>query len=290
MATICAICLRNKKPKFKTGRLTICTRCVTLLNETALSARDAVERLRLDLLANVIHKHGPSEGAAGWVDRKLPGFIDEWCSDPEKKGVPIKVVRAYRRKLVCLDRRYLDYPSDWRMLSYRHRHRDKYTCNLCRQRDETCRKLQSHHIVFRSRSGTNYAANIVVLCLKCHQKQHPSHLISDLGGEPRGFDVDPSGALDESEGGGEVPPRPAPPSLWIPERPTMSPLRSPEAHTARAIESPSPVVTQVTQAPIAPACLPQPTLSPPAESPVGDNSAVFWVLVIVGLIVFLVLV
>ena len=286
----CAICLRDKKPKFKTSRLTICTRCVTLLNETTLSAREAVERLRVDLLANVIHRHGPSDGAEGWVARRFPGILDAWCQDPGRMGVPIKVVRAYRRKLVCLDRRYLDYPADWRMLSYRHRHRDKYTCNLCRKRDETCRVLQSHHIVFRSRSGTNYAANIVVLCLNCHQKQHPCHPISDLGGEPRGSDVDPSGAMDEGEGDGEVQPPPAPPSLWIPEHPTMTPLRTPEVPTAQAIESPSPAVMQSTQAPVAPAYLSSPPLTPPVEAPVGDNAAVFWVLVILGLIVFLVLI
>lgn len=284
----CAICLRDKKPKFKTSRLTICTRCVTLLNETALSAREAMDRLRLDLLASVIHKHGPGDRVSAWVDRKFLGILDEWCKDPERMGVAIKVIRAYRRKLVCLDRRYLDYPADWRMLSYRHKHRAKYTCNLCHKRDETCRDLQSHHIVFRSRSGTNYADNIVVLCIGCHQKQHPDHPISDLGGEPRGFDVDAGGALGDADE--ELPQQYVPPSLWIPERPTMTPLPAPQIQPERATRSPL-VIEQHAPAPVPRPLPPQPTASQPVrEEPVGDNAAVFWVLVILGLIVFLFLI
>jgi len=218
----CVICLRDKPVRFKTSRLTICTRCVNLLNKTDLTPRVATERLRQELRANVVHKHGDNGGVDDWVSRKFPNFLDEWCKDPEKLGVPIKVIRAYRRQLLCLDRRFLDYPKDWRMRAYRHKHRDEYTCNVCGKRDESCRDLQAHHIIFRSRSGTNYAANIVVLCFDHHQAQHPDHVISVMGGEGPGFDQDDSseGFTSEVETETFVP---APRSLWIPEVPTMPP-------------------------------------------------------------------
>lgn len=219
----CAICLRKNKPKFKTPRITICTRCVNLLNATDLSPRQATELLRQKLLANVVHKHGDDGNAGRWVNRRFPGILDEWCKDPERKGVPIKVVRAYRRELVCLDRSYLDYPSDWLMLAYRHKHRDGYACNVCGLHDEGG-GLQAHHIVFRSRSGTNYASNIVVLCLKHHQAQHPDHDISAAGGEGPGVYANgPTPSSEDVECQGVI----APPSLWIPEAPTMPPRHAP---------------------------------------------------------------
>ena len=218
----CAICLRVQTPRFKTPRLTICTRCVNLLNKTPLSPREAEELLRQKLRADVVHKHGDNGGVDDWVSRKFPGILDEWCQDPDHKGVPLKVIRAYRRQLVCLDRRFLDYPKDWRMRAYRHKHRDGYACNICGKRDESCGDLQAHHIIFRSRSGTNYAANIVVLCFEHHQAQHPDHVISVMGGEGPGSDPD-----DFSEGHTQEemaePIFPAPPSLWIPDTPTMPP-------------------------------------------------------------------
>lgn len=218
----CAICLRDKTPRFKTPRLTICTRCVNLLNNTHLSPRDADELLRQKLRADVVHRHGDDGGVDDWVSRRFPAILDEWCKDPERKGVPLKVIRAYRRQLVCIDRRFLDYPKDWRMRAYRHKHRDDYACNVCGKRDESCGDLQAHHIIFRSRSGTNYAANIVVLCFDHHQAQHPDHVISVMGGEGPGFDRDDSSDDHAPEWMAE-PLIPAPPSLWIPETPTIPP-------------------------------------------------------------------
>ena len=218
----CSICLRDKRPKFKTSRLTVCTRCVNLLNSTSISPRSAESQLKQKLRADVVHRHGDDGGVDAWVNRRFPDILDDWCRDPERMGVPIKVIRAYRRQLICLDRRFLDYPNDWRMRAYRHKHRDDYTCNVCGKRYESCGDLQAHHIIFRSRSGTNYAANIVVLCLEHHQAQHPNLVISVLGGEGPGSDQD-----DSSEGpaGEEITesPIPAPPSLWIPQTPTMQP-------------------------------------------------------------------
>ncbi len=218
----CAICLRHKSVRFKTSRVAICTRCVNLLNKTDLTPRAATERLRQELRANVVHKHGDNGGVDDWVSRKFPNILDEWCKDPEKLGVPIKVIRAYRRQILCLDRRFLDYPKDWRMRAYRHKHRDAYTCNVCGKRDESCRDLQAHHIIFRSRGGTNYAANIVILCFEHHQAQHPDHVISAMGGEGAGFDEDES--IEPMEVDDWAPPDlHAPPSLWVPETPTMPP-------------------------------------------------------------------
>jgi len=49
--------------------------------------------------------------------------------------------------------------------------RDNYKCQHClgHNRDD---KLQVHHIVYKSKGGTNKASNLVTLCKTCHGKHH----------------------------------------------------------------------------------------------------------------------
>ena len=51
--------------------------------------------------------------------------------------------------------------------------RDNYTCQNC---GEKTGKLEVHHILFRSKGGSNRMDNLVVLCQDCHKKIHTGKL------------------------------------------------------------------------------------------------------------------
>lgn len=53
-------------------------------------------------------------------------------------------------------------------------HRDNYTCQCCGKRHI---RLEVHHIVFRSMSGTDDEHNLITLCEKCHKLVHDGILI-----------------------------------------------------------------------------------------------------------------
>ena len=48
-------------------------------------------------------------------------------------------------------------------------HRDGYQCQKCKTKKE---KMHVHHIVFRSKGGTNAPNNLIALCSDCHKKLH----------------------------------------------------------------------------------------------------------------------
>ena len=47
--------------------------------------------------------------------------------------------------------------------------RDKYTCQICKAKNT---RLEVHHIVYRSKGGTDDLDNLVTLCEDCHKKIH----------------------------------------------------------------------------------------------------------------------
>ena len=61
--------------------------------------------------------------------------------------------------------------------------RDKYTCQCCGKRN--CR-VEAHHIVFRSKGGSNDLENYVTLCEDCHKAVHSGEIDLKLKGKRRG--------------------------------------------------------------------------------------------------------
>ena len=55
-------------------------------------------------------------------------------------------------------------------------HRDKYTCQCCGKKN--C-KLEVHHIIFKSRGGTNDEENLITLCKECHDGVHAGTIVLD---------------------------------------------------------------------------------------------------------------
>lgn len=60
--------------------------------------------------------------------------------------------------------------------------RDKYTCQNCKKKDK---RLEVHHIVYRSKGGSNKADNLITLCKICHDKIHDG-TIKLKGGKSKG--------------------------------------------------------------------------------------------------------
>ena len=54
------------------------------------------------------------------------------------------------------------------------RNRDNYTCQCCGKKNI---RLEVHHIIYRSNSGTNDENNLITLCENCHNNVHDEKLI-----------------------------------------------------------------------------------------------------------------
>ena len=63
--------------------------------------------------------------------------------------------------------------------------RDNYTCQCCKGKYKDS-KLEVHHIVFRSRGGSNEENNLITLCHTCHKDLHSGKIDPKLSGKTKG--------------------------------------------------------------------------------------------------------
>jgi 5-methylcytosine-specific restriction endonuclease McrA len=63
--------------------------------------------------------------------------------------------------------RYRPYPQNWKTISQEVRNRDQ-KCMNC----GSTVGLQTHHNIPLSRGGLNIQANLITLCVSCHNKKH----------------------------------------------------------------------------------------------------------------------
>ena len=63
--------------------------------------------------------------------------------------------------------------------------RDGYTCQCCKGRHKDG-KLEVHHIVFRSRGGSDEENNLITLCHTCHKDLHSGKINPKLSGKAKG--------------------------------------------------------------------------------------------------------
>ena len=61
--------------------------------------------------------------------------------------------------------------------------RDKYTCQCCGKKHH---RVEAHHIVFRSKNGSNALENYITLCEDCHKAIHSGEIDLKLKGKRRG--------------------------------------------------------------------------------------------------------
>lgn len=67
------------------------------------------------------------------------------------------------------------YPKNWKLLSERCKNRDGRRCTKCGRRGSPTNKLHAHHIVSKSKGGSDSKANLRTLCEECHTLMH-SHM------------------------------------------------------------------------------------------------------------------
>ncbi|MDX3907377.1 MAG: HNH endonuclease [Pigmentiphaga sp.] len=205
----CRICLSDSRvDAFKTGRVAICRSCITLLNTTSIAPAKAEtildnylrQRLRSWDLATSANptawKPWQVEAAHGrqqspetfeqhfrarrtrWLNELAKGKRTEQLSSEELDA--IKVVRACRRKLLRADpERRANYPKDWPVRSAKVRTADGEKCKLCGQtweRDVT--DLHVHHIIHKWNGGSHNPNNLVTLCHRHHNHEHPDQTFS----------------------------------------------------------------------------------------------------------------
>ena len=63
-------------------------------------------------------------------------------------------------------------------------HRDNYTCQCCGKKN--C-QLQTHHIIFRSRGGSDDGNNMITLCKECHKGLHDGTIV--LNKKPKNLNL-----------------------------------------------------------------------------------------------------
>lgn len=186
----CAICMQDRpRLKFRTGRISICPFCVVAINNAEMSAREA-GALYIAKWRRAVIRFRPEAAAwpLTWFERRLPEHMRQ--ERRVRRSVELRLLRAYQRRLVCLDRRYLAYPADWTTRRFAIKQMDDFRCHRCGRAEGNRQPLHVHHIIHRSRSGTNAQQNLVALCARCHQAQHPGLVIGADHGEPAGVDID----------------------------------------------------------------------------------------------------
>lgn len=180
----CQICLRErKKLRFDTARLSICRVCVDDLNSYGSPAeegyRDFESRLRKGL-ARQLMPAVADRTSQGWeasqqnfetqVKKALPNWLNKLAADNNAYSKSHKLVRAHRRNILARHTpKNKGYPSNWEEKARDIRHEDENMCQLCWSFNT---ELHVHHIIYRSRYGTNNKANLVTLCRSCHEKEH----------------------------------------------------------------------------------------------------------------------
>ena len=65
------------------------------------------------------------------------------------------------------------------------RYRDKYTCQCCKGKKKDS-KLEVHHIVYRSKGGSDESDNLITLCHTCHKELHEGKIQLKLKGKGNG--------------------------------------------------------------------------------------------------------
>ena len=63
--------------------------------------------------------------------------------------------------------------------------RDSYTCQQCKGKSKD-RRLEVHHIVFRSQNGSDEEANLITLCKTCHDALHAGKIALKRNGKKQG--------------------------------------------------------------------------------------------------------
>ena len=96
-------------------------------------------------------------------------WIDKFCSLVPDPKLRIEVGKFDVAKMISPGIKGVDYQHGQTYSYYDVRYfvfaRDAYTCQVCKKKNKV---LQTHHIVYRSKGGTDRADNLITVCTDCH--------------------------------------------------------------------------------------------------------------------------
>ena len=117
----------------------------------------------------------------GWIPPSVQSklnattfWIDMFCSLVPYPRLSIEVAKFDVAKMINPEISITDYQNGKTKGYYDVRYfvfaRDKYTCQVCKKKGKI---LQTHHILYRVKGGTDRADNLITVCTDCHT--HENH-------------------------------------------------------------------------------------------------------------------
>lgn len=100
-------------------------------------------------------------------------WVDKFCSLVPDPQLSIEVGKFDVAKMINPDISGTDYQNGNTKGYYDVRYfvfaRDNYTCQVCKKKNKI---LHTHHIVYKSKGGTNRADNLITVCSDCHTAEN----------------------------------------------------------------------------------------------------------------------
>lgn len=109
-------------------------------------------------------------------------WIDEFCSLVPNPELHIEVAKFDPHKMINPDIQGEEYQQGQCAGYYDVRYfvfaRDNYTCQVCKKKNKI---LQTHHILYKSKGGTDRADNLITVCTDCHTSENhkEGHVLYD---------------------------------------------------------------------------------------------------------------
>ena len=100
-------------------------------------------------------------------------WIDKFCNLVPNPKLRIEVGKFDTAKMISPEIQGVDYQHGQTYGYYDARYfvfaRDEYTCQVCHRKNQV---LHTHHIVYRSKGGTDRADNLITVCTDCHTSEN----------------------------------------------------------------------------------------------------------------------
>ena len=101
-------------------------------------------------------------------------WIDTFCGLLPSPKVNIEVGKFDVQKMINPDIQGVDYQQGETYGYYDTRYyvfqRDNYTCQVCKKSKDKI--LHTHHIIYRSKGGSDKASNLITVCSECHTSEN----------------------------------------------------------------------------------------------------------------------
>lgn len=128
----------------------------------------------------------PTCDCPDWVKRTPDGGCKHILKAKLEKGL-IDPLPSARTDFGSWEDRWTgEYDPSWEAMRKQTRERDDWTCQSCGAEGGLSggARLETHHIVPKSRGGEDRAENLITLCHSCHESEHGHSIPSGGDGQP----------------------------------------------------------------------------------------------------------